>query len=121
MKVYLVEDSPILRERVIERILENGRDEVVGTAESEHDAIMDIAKLRPHVVVIDIQLKQGNGIRVLKTILGLNGYHPVAIVLTNHSDSQHRRVAIAAGASYFFDKSTEFNLFGETLDGLTPA
>ena len=43
----------------------------------------------------------------------------VFIVLTNHADAQYRRVCLAAGADYFFDKSTELERVGSVIRGMS--
>jgi len=42
----------------------------------------------------------------------------VFVVLTNHASPQYRQACLAAGASYFFDKSTEFARIREAINGL---
>jgi DNA-binding NarL/FixJ family response regulator len=122
IRVYLVEDSDILRDRVIESITEPGRIEVVGYTDSEAQAIREIRDFRPDVAIIDIQLRQGNGINVLQQIprLGLPSL-PKRIVLTNYALPEYLSKCVELGADFFFDKSTEFHRIHDVLQQLAEA
>jgi CheY-like chemotaxis protein len=63
----VVEDSALIRRRIIDNVQSMGGFDVVGFAESEDEAIEAI-KLHPDVVVTDIRLKEGNGIAVVRNI-----------------------------------------------------
>ena len=105
-RIYIVDDSPAIRERLIEMVANIPATEVVGVAETADDAVDGILQQQPDCVVLDIRLLEGNGLDVLRSV------HPQApeivfAVLTNHADSQYRRLCLAAGASYFYDKNTD--------------
>ena len=59
--------------------------------------------------VLDLQLKKGTGLGVLKALRGTTR-PPGArvIVFTNYAFPQYRERSLALGADYFFDKSREF-------------
>jgi DNA-binding NarL/FixJ family response regulator len=89
---------------------------VVGEAETPLDAIEGILARRPNCVVLDFQLLGGTGVEVLRKV------HPAApeiefIVLTNHPNAQYRRICMEAGATFFFDKSTEFGKIKDVIAG----
>ena len=67
LRVYVVEDSPLVFERLQESMEENGAS-VVGHADDATTAIAEIAALRPDAVVVDIALREGTGLHVLKEI-----------------------------------------------------
>ncbi|HUL94934.1 MAG TPA: response regulator transcription factor [Usitatibacter sp.] len=112
--VFIVEDSPSIRERLagmLERI--DGVD-VVGQAASANEAIHGILHTRPSSVLLDLQLDSGSGLDVLRAV------HPidpriVFVVLTNQSEPPYRRACKAAGAAYFLDKTTEFERVREIV------
>jgi len=107
MKVFVVEDSSAVRERLVEMIREIGDIEVVGEADTYKTAVSGILNTRPDVAVIDISLGEGSGIEVLadvrKKFPALRG-----IMLTNYSSPQHMKASADAGAQYFLDKSVDF-------------
>jgi two-component system, OmpR family, response regulator len=115
LRVFLVEDSSMIRERVIEAVSEQGYADVIGCAETEDDALTGISRLKPDAVVLDIQLRQGNGLNVLRRLKGLPAdSQPIVIVFTNHANPEFRRHAASQGALYFLDKISEF----DHLEGL---
>ena len=117
IRLYYVEDSAELRSRIDRELAQVDGIEVLGYSERAADAVREIRQCQPDVVVLDLQLLEGSGIDVLKE-LRKEGRRPVIIVLTNHSDSVSREHSLKAGAGYFFDKSTEFDQFLDTLSRL---
>ena len=111
--------SPMLRARVIESLAEKCNSRVIGSADTEDDAVNGIRDSEPDAVVLDIQLRSGNGLNVLHRLnrMGLTK-RPLVIVLTNYNDREFRRHAIAAGTDYYFDKGSEFHRVGEVLNSL---
>jgi chemotaxis response regulator CheB len=61
MKVYVVEDSDAICERIVRMVNEVKDTNVVGTADVVSGAIRGIEKCQPEVVILDIQLLDGNG------------------------------------------------------------
>lgn len=119
LSVYLVEDSPVLRDRVIESLSETGNSHVVGSADTEDDAVNGIIESAPDAVVLDIQLRVGNGLNVLRRLRSLKlDARPLVIVLTNYNYPEFRFRAIAAGTDYFFDKATELHRVAEVLGAI---
>jgi DNA-binding NarL/FixJ family response regulator len=107
MRVFVVEDSPAIRERLVEIINEINGLEVVGVAATYIEAVSGIRRTRPDVGIFDIQLAEGSGIDALAAVKrelpALRG-----VVLSNYATPQHRRASIEAGAEYFLDKSADF-------------
>ena len=107
LRVYLVEDSPIVVERLQGYIHDEGAT-VVGHAEDAATAVAEIATLCPDVVVVDIALREGTGFHVLGAIGDLpEADRPARIVLTNITRDWYRNAANRLGAKHFFDKSTQ--------------
>ena len=114
MRIVLVDDSDIVRERL--RAILNGV-EIVGEARDSLEAIDSIQELKPDVVILDIRLPNGSGIDVLQHIKESNPSTKV-IMLTNYPYPQYRRKCLEAGADFFLDKSTEFDRLSEVLSQL---
>jgi DNA-binding NarL/FixJ family response regulator len=117
MKVFVVDDSHLVRERIIEMISELQGVEISGQAERAKEAVASIQKLKPDVVVLDIRLPGGNGIEVLKEIKK-DKSAPIIIILTNYPYPQYKKKCKEAGADFFFDKSTEFHKIIQVLKKL---
>jgi len=117
MKVFLVDDSAIVRERLVTMLSEVQGVEIAGEAENLHDAIKGFEKLKPDVVILDIRMPGGNGIDVLENIKEKRPATKV-IMLTNYPYPQYRKKCMDSGADFFFDKSTEFRKVVEVLNHL---
>jgi DNA-binding NarL/FixJ family response regulator len=114
VSVFLVEDSPLIRER-LEQLLETiSGARTVGHAESAQDAIRGILAVHPDVVVLDFQLACGNGFDVLRAIQKEAPQTDV-YMLTSFPSEPYRRLAERLGAREFFDKSTEFERVRDAL------
>ena len=119
MKVYIVEDSPVLLERVIESLAEGGHSRVVGSADTEDEAVNGIVGCAPDAVVLDIQLREGNGLNVLRRLRNIDmEVRPLVIILTNHNYAEFRYRAMSAGTDYFFDKATELHRVAEIIGSM---
>jgi DNA-binding NarL/FixJ family response regulator len=116
-KVFIVEDSALVRERLTALLGEIGGFEVVGHAAGADDALAGIRGRCPDVIILDLQLAQGSGLDVLTAVKEENPACRV-MVLTNHSLPQYRKKCNDAGADFFFDKVTEFDQVLATCKGL---
>ena len=115
LRVYLVEDSDLIREHLTHMIKSVPGLDVVGGADHVEAAVADIESLRPDAVIVDIQIVNGSGLDVLsqarERVPGLR-----SIVLTNFASSQHRKRAKDLGSDYFLDKSNEFKRIAPILE-----
>ena len=68
IKVFLADDSLIVREHLVTMLTEVTEVEIVGQAENVPDAINGIGKLQPDLVILDIRMPGGSGIDVLEKI-----------------------------------------------------
>ena len=117
MKIFIADDSAVVRERLAAMLSDLSEVQVVGEAQDAPEATSSIRKLNPDVVVLDIRMPRGNGIEVLEKIKKNNPALTV-IMLTNYPYPQYRKKCMKAGADYFFDKSTEFEKVTEVLKEL---
>ena len=117
MRLFIVDDSSLICERIRAVVSDIKGFEIVGEAAEQSEAIQSINKTNPDVVILDIRLPKGNGIEVLRELKNKD-HAPVVIVLTNYPYPQYRVKCNAIGADYFFDKSTEFERIKEVLKQL---
>jgi DNA-binding NarL/FixJ family response regulator len=107
IKVFLAEDSPLMRERVGAMLAARAMD-IVGYAQTPQACIDGILATRPDVVVLDVQLEDGTGLEVLRTVRrkepGIE-----FVVFTINAGSAFRKRYLAEGAKRFLDKATEFD------------
>ena len=119
VRVFVVEDSSLIRKRIIDNVKGLGDFDVVGFAESEQEAIDAIVRTQPDVVVTDIRLKEGSGIEVVRNVRAQPHEHaPKIFVLTNYAYPEYRRQCSLVGADGFFDKSAEYETFLNTLQAV---
>ena len=117
MKVFIADDSVVLRERLATMFADIPGVETVGEAGEGLEATDAIRRLEPDVVILDIRMPGGNGIDALKSIKKETPA-PAVIMLTAYPYPQYRKKCLEAGADYFFDKSTEFQKVTTTLKQL---
>jgi len=121
LKVFLVEDSRLLRERLMEEIACARETEFVGYAESESEAVTKLNRLECDAIVLDINLARGSGFKVLTSVRADRTRRPQIIVFTGYAYPHYRNLAMEAGADFFFDKATDFKLLLEIIKGLPAA
>ena len=114
MRVFIVDDSVLLREELTAMLSESEGVEIVGFAQDAPEALRTIPQARPDVVILDIRMPGGSGYEVL-THLKKEKPSPVVIMFTNYGDGPVRKRCLKAGADFFLDKSTEFQKLGEIL------
>jgi DNA-binding NarL/FixJ family response regulator len=110
LRAYIVEDSPTIRENLIETLNELAGVDAVGWADTDRDAKGWLAQ-HPDgwdIVVVDLFLRQGSGLKVVEAAKARRHGQKV-IVLSNNATSDMRRRCAQLGADAVFDKSTEID------------
>ncbi|HLB15608.1 MAG TPA: response regulator [Burkholderiales bacterium] len=121
VRVVLVEDSPLLRERLTESLAAPGRIEIVAHADGETAALEHLRATGWDALVLDLQLRQGTGIGLLRSLRASRPAGAVVIVFTNYAIPRLRERSLALGADYFFEKARDFNRVREVLEALAAA
>ncbi|WP_240702348.1 response regulator [Trinickia terrae] len=120
MKVFLVEDSELIRKRLRKLVAAIDGVLVVGEAGDPATALAGIAEAAADVAIVDLHLAHGTGLDLLKA-LTLRALPVVPIVVTNDPAPEYRHECLAAGARHFFDKSTELDQVRRTIRGIVEA
>ena len=108
----------MLAERLREVLGQISGVEVVGTVGDERAAVAMTRSGDVHVLILDLQLKQGTGFGVLRT---LGEHRPATIVFTNYALPEYRRWAEQFGVEYFLNKSLDFERLPEVIRSLALA
>jgi two-component system, NarL family, response regulator DevR len=108
LNVILVEDSPVVRERLVELLDGEPGVTIVGQYEDANGAIDGIRNGNAHVILLDIKLSGSSGMQVMQAVAEEAPQIKV-IVLTNYAEPQYRVRFLAAGALEVLDKSNEFH------------
>jgi DNA-binding NarL/FixJ family response regulator len=101
--VLVVDDHPIVRERLAELIGQEPDMEVVGEAEDAFEALDAVEEFVPDVAVVDITLKDTYGIELIKDLKNRHPKLPV-LVLSMHDESLYAERALRAGAKGYLNK-----------------
>lgn len=111
IKTVLVEDNKAIRDALIPTMDELGGLEVIAFAEGADEAVHILQEFEAvwELAVVDLFLKQGSGLDVLRS----HCHHPgqVVVVLSNYATEQMRETCIRLGADGVFDKSTQLDAF----------
>ncbi|HEY3184283.1 MAG TPA: response regulator [Gaiellaceae bacterium] len=108
--VLIVDDHAPFR-AAARKLLEAAGFDVVGEAADGAEALAAVARLRPQIVLLDIQLPDIDGFAVAQRLAG-DGSPPAIVLTSSRSVSSFRRRLAANPAWMFIAKS---DLSGETL------
>ncbi len=106
-RAYIVEDSPTIRDNLIDTLQELAGVEPVGVAETEHEGKRWLrANDGWDFAIVDLFLREGSGMNVIEACRQRAAGRKV-IVLSNHATRDVRWRCAQLGADAVFDKSTE--------------
>jgi two-component system OmpR family response regulator len=111
-RILLIEDSAVLTRRLVDLLSEPGRVEVAAQATTQSEAVSRLQQSVFDVLVVDIELAEGNGVAVIRAARQLYppDAQPLIVVLTNYASDFVRDHCFAAGADYFLDKMRDIAL-----------
>jgi DNA-binding NarL/FixJ family response regulator len=107
MRLFIADDSELLRERLVDVLSEIEGVEIIGQGEDTIEVVKAVERLHPDLVILDIRMPGGNGILVLEILKKMEN-PPLVIMFTNYPNLQYRMRCLEAGADFFFYKATEF-------------
>jgi DNA-binding NarL/FixJ family response regulator len=108
LNTFIVEDSPVILEKLVTTLEELTPVTVVGTAADERNAVdwLQQPGHKADLLIIDIFLKSGSGLGVLRSVNQL-ALPAKRVVLTNYATAEMREACRRLGADRIFDKSSE--------------
>ena len=112
-RILIVDDHPVVRLGIRQAISTDPRLTVSGEAASSDEAIEAIRHLRIDLVIVDLSLKSGAGLSLIRTLRDVSPDLPV-LVLSMHDEVLFAERAIKAGARGYIMKQ-------EAIDGLVGA
>jgi DNA-binding NarL/FixJ family response regulator len=107
MRVSVVDDSVVIRDRLVAMLTTVPDVEVVGVYGSADAALGAIATLQPDLVILDVRLPGTSGMEAIPQIRRLAQSTEI-VVFTNFPYDRYRARCLEAGASRFLDKSKDF-------------
>jgi DNA-binding NarL/FixJ family response regulator len=103
-KVMIIDDHPLVREWLATLLSHQENLHVCGEAEDQEEALKAIGTLKPDVAIVDITLKSGSGLELIKAAKLLDPNLAI-IVLSMHDEMTHAERAVRAGASGYVMKT----------------
>ena len=114
LKVFIADDSIEVKNRLKEMLEENKSIQLVGESGDADQALAALRQLKPDVIILDIHMPGGGGMRVLEDsktrYLGTT-----VIIFTVLSYPQYRQAYLSAGADFFLDKTDGLQKMADVL------
>jgi two-component system, NarL family, nitrate/nitrite response regulator NarL len=104
--ILIVDDHPLFRKGVIQLIQAAPEFRFVGEAASGREGIQLAQRLRPNMILLDLNMKDMNGVEVLKTLKD-EGLDSRIIMLTVSDQAEDLMAALQAGADGYLLKDME--------------
>ncbi len=117
LKVLIVDDSAMIRERLVALLNEIDGVEVIGQAATAALAVDALRRLKPDAMTMDLRLPDGNGMDLLR-LIQRERLPTAVIVLTSYPYPQYDRRARAAGAYALLNKAADFDKVRHHLQAL---
>ncbi|MDO9598657.1 MAG: response regulator [Azoarcus sp.] len=123
LRVFLIEDSAILRAMLRDMLGELEGVEVVGDADDESGALAGLERQCADLAIVDLELRAGSGLGVLSRLSAEPERYgrTRAVVLTNHGHRAIRARCAALGVERFFDKSFQMDELVDFIEGAVRA
>jgi len=114
MSLFIVEDDAIQR-FVLERMAANLGLHVCGTSNNGADSIVEIIRLKPDLILMDVQLKDSvSGIDVARQTL--NTYKPGIIFITANSEKEHETRISGLASHHFIPKPVSYHKLQSAIE-----
>jgi DNA-binding NarL/FixJ family response regulator len=103
INVVIVDDHPIVRQGLSQLLMQEPDFHVCGEAEDHPTAVRLAGELKPHLMIVDLSLKSGDGIDLIKALRALQPDLPI-LVLSMHDEIHYVERALRAGALGYLTK-----------------
>jgi len=116
-KILIVDDHPVVRDGLSLRIARQADMKVVGEAADSEEALRLIESTNPDLIIVDITLKRGSGIDLLKEIS--TRYPKIkTIVSSMHDEVLYAERALRAGAKGYVNKQEAASIIIEAIEAV---
>lgn len=110
-------NSLAVLDRLVEAVSEIGRVKAIDYVSNAPEAIEWLSLFEPDVLVVEVQLRGGSGIEVLKHAK-VSGVGSKVIVVTDAPYLEYKDACLGLGADHFFDIAREFESFRSAIEEL---
>jgi DNA-binding NarL/FixJ family response regulator len=113
-RIFVVDDHPLIREGLAAQIANDRKLALCGEAEGVEEAISSIAGSRPDLVIVDISLRNGSGLDLVKRLKAIS---PSLLILvwSMHAESLYAERSLRAGARGYVNKAESA---GQIMDAI---
>lgn len=108
IKVMLADDHTLVREGIRQLLEIDGSIQVIGEAGNGEECLEKLRRIRPHVLLLDINMPKKNGMEVLQKIKEEN-IDVKVLILTVHSEVEYLIKAVDIGVDGYLLKDSEFS------------
>lgn len=108
IRVVIAEDHTLIREALARMLVASRRIDVVGQASTGTEAVAQVSRLQPDVLLLDVSMPEKDGIAALADLAALET-GTKTIILTMHEDEAHGVRAIRGGAAGYVKKSANLD------------
>lgn len=108
IRVVIAEDHTLIREALAKMLVASRRIDVVGQASTGTEAVAQVSRLQPDVLLLDVSMPEKDGIAALADLAALET-GTKTIILTMHEDEAHGVRAIRGGAAGYVKKSANLD------------
>lgn len=105
--VLIIDDSAIIIERLLAMLEDLDNIQTILHGDSYSAAVQLLAENHPDIVILDINLPDRSGIDLLR-LIKKDYPEAVVIMVSNQAGDYYRSLCKTLGATYFIDKSSEF-------------
>jgi two-component system NarL family response regulator len=115
IRVLLVDDHELMREGLRAILEKEPHLEVIGEAQSGREAVEQVRALAPDLVIMDVAMKDLNGIEATRQIRAASDGVKV-VALSSYSDRRYVTAILAAGASAYVLKANAYDNLRRAVD-----
>ena len=99
----------------VRRALEQREKFEIFEAASRSEGMAQIAKINPALIIVDINLPDGNGLEIVSWVRSISSHTAIVVLSLNESD-EYILAAVNAGASAFVQKAAPLNELLASID-----
>lgn len=103
IRVFIVDDHPLVRQGLAQIIESQDDLELCGEAEDSSTAMRGIEQTKPDAIIVDISLQGNNGLELIKNVKAIHEHVPI-LVFSMHDESIYAQRALRAGAKGYVMK-----------------
>jgi len=115
IRVFLVDDHPIVRDGMKALLSESERMNIIGEAADGEESVRKVKRLSPDIVVMDIGLPKMNGLEATRVILEENPSTRI-IILTIYDNKEYALQALRSGARGYLIKNAPSEELMEAIE-----